>query len=363
MASCWTVAAAGLLSWQVGRASVRTERQWAAPTRGEGQPTGARVVDRSRWEQGSRRDIRCLDHALRSPRLDSRMVKPTTRATGCLFCGNRHGGFKSEEHIIGFTLGNAVRSGLVDEELVIPPGEVCDKCNRRRLSLRDKALSEWPPVSVFRSLAQIGNRRGRLVDAVAGTRWRLDFDPEDRRLFQLRAAASTGPKSGREDVARALCKVAVETHWLDDPDDARCERWDLVAAAAIGGPLPPGLAMALRQPAEVADIDLTPGCDVLVDSYAAELRVACRLWVVGLELMLLIGSSPPPIPNTAWWTVDPETGRLHGPGSMWACFSGRAETALRIPSPGPEPPPGRSSRLPTDQTSTRLYVLAGTAEP
>ncbi len=60
------------------------------------------------------------------------------RSTGCLFCGNQDGGFTSEEHVIAFALGNTTKSGLVASELVIPPGEICDKCNRRRLSLRDK---------------------------------------------------------------------------------------------------------------------------------------------------------------------------------------------------------------------------------
>ncbi len=81
------------------------------------------------------------------------MVKVTSRKAGCLFCSNEQGGFESEEHIVALALGNTVESGLVETELVIPPGEICDKCNRRRLSLRDKALAEWPPISVLRSLS------------------------------------------------------------------------------------------------------------------------------------------------------------------------------------------------------------------
>lgn len=287
-------------------------------------------------------------------------MKVTCRKRGCLFCGNEQGRFESEEHIVALALGNTVESALVPAELVIPPGEVCDKCNGRRLSLRDQALAEWPPVSVFRSLGQIANRRGRLVDAVVDTRWHMEFDPKDPYVFQLSAIASIRPASGRDDVARALCKVAVETRWLSDPADARSERWDALAAAAIGGPLPPALVMGLTLPTDVSDIDVTPGSDVLVDDEAPALRMVCQLWVVGLRLLLLIDSPVPPIPSTAWWTVDAETGSLRGPGSMWASFDCRAQAASRLTSEsGGEPPPGRRSQLPTHDPSTRLYVQPG----
>jgi len=141
-----------------------------------------------------------------------------SREVGCLFCGNEDGRFESEEHILQFVLGNSRALGLVDVEFVIPPGVVCDKCNHWRLSLRDNALVEWPPISAFRSLGQLPNRKGRLVDAVEGTRWEIEFHSEDRRTFELRAKVLTDRASRRDDVARALCKIAVETRWLLPPD-------------------------------------------------------------------------------------------------------------------------------------------------
>jgi hypothetical protein len=288
------------------------------------------------------------------------MLKATGRETGCLFCGNEHARFKSEEHIIAVALGNSVASGLVERELVIGPGEVCDKCNFKRL--RDRALAEWPPVSVFRSLAQISNRRGRLVDAVVDTRWRAEPDPDDPSGFRLRAVASTGPGSGRDDVARAICKVAVEARWLQDPDDARSERWDAVAEAAIGGPLPPGIVMGLSLPSSFADIDLTPDCDVLVDARSTQLSMVCELWVVGLRLLLFLDSPVPAVPRTAWWTVDPETGSLCGPGSMWASFDCRARTATRLTDVG-EPRSACSTQLPTGDAATRMYLLSSPPKP
>jgi hypothetical protein len=278
------------------------------------------------------------------------------RRTGCLFCGNADARFSSEEHVVALALGNSVESGLVSTELVIPPGEVCDKCNRRRLSLRDKALTGWPPISVFRSLGQIRNRRGRLVDAVAGTQWHLKLDVDDPRVFELWAITSTDETSGRDEVARALCKVAVEMRWLEDPVDARSERWNPIAAAAIGGPLPPGLTLGLRQPDSIASIDLTPGAEVLVDPQTARLRMVCQLWVVGLRLLLLLNTPAPPLPNTAWWEVDPETGALSGPESMWASFAGQAARATRVDLERDESQLREGLWLPTRDEGTHLSL-------
>ena len=271
-----------------------------------------------------------------------------------MFCGNDYGRFESEEHIIACALGNSRDSGLVEAEIVIPPGEVCDKCNGWRLSRVDGALVEWPPISVFRSLGQIRNRRRRLVDAVAGTRWHLELDADDPREFLLSATADTSRVSGRDDVARALCKIALETRWLQDPVDARSSRWDLVALAAIGGPLPESLAMGLTQPAGIDDIDFRPETILRVHPIAPWL--VGQVSVAGLRLSLVIGSPPPAVPRTAWWTLDPAAGSLRGPNSMWARFRGSAASARRITSPLPAEPSSRTSRLPTHREHVDLSL-------
>jgi hypothetical protein len=283
------------------------------------------------------------------------MIK--NRTTGCLFCGNEEGRFESEEHIIPLALGNTIESGLVEAELVIPPGEVCDKqCNGKRLSQRDNALVAWPPISVFRSLGQIRNRRGRFVDAVALTRWNLELDADDPRLFRLEADASTSPASGRDDVARALCKIAVETRWLEDPADARSSRWDPLAAAALGGPLPAGTVMGLTYPADPGDVDFTPEAQLLVDDAPGPLRLACQVWVAGLRLLLILGTAPRRIPNTAWWTLDPSTNSLDGPNAMWFKFRGGARSATKQTSPPSAERLGRGSQLPTHDERVDLRL-------
>jgi hypothetical protein len=212
------------------------------------------------------------------------------RTTGCLTCGNDDGQFESIEHIIPAALGNTESSGLVECELTIPKGEICTKCNGQRLSRADRALAEWPPISVFRSLGLIRKRRGGLADAVAGTVWRLDLEESDRRNFSLYVDADTSRASRRDDVARALCKIALEARWLQDPEDARSARWDTIANATIGGELPNELAMGLVQPAAPFDVDLAPHADVLATPNETPLRLSCHVEVVGLALLLIIGN-------------------------------------------------------------------------
>jgi hypothetical protein len=224
-------------------------------------------------------------------------------------------------------------------------------------------LAGWPPISVFRSLALIANSRGNLVHAVEGTAWDIRLHPNNPRDFELSFSANTDATCGRDDVARALCKVAVETRWLHDAVDARSSRWDAIAAAAIGGPLPEGAALGLVHPESPSDIDLTPYSEVLVDDDPGPLRIACRLDVVGLRLLLIVGALPPALPNTGWWVVDPQSGTLIGPSSTHGRFRGTAESAQKLSGGLPPHRPGKSSRLPTHRLGAEIQVMcsAGTA--
>lgn len=281
------------------------------------------------------------------------------RTTGCLTCGNDHGRFESVEHIIPAALGNTESSGLVERDLTVPKGETCTKCNGQRLSRADRALAEWPPISVFRSLGLIRKRRGGLADAVAGTAWRLDLDESDRRNFSLHVDADTSPASRRNDVARALCKIALETRWLQDPNDARSARWDPIANAAIGGDLPSELAMGLVQPASPFDVDLTPDADVVATPNETPLRLGCRVEVVGLALLLIIGTPPARMPRTQWWTLHDKTRTLEGPNLMWARFDGRAGSATRLTAPS-DTPKNKRIVLPTI-AGAHLQITPGAA--
>jgi hypothetical protein len=255
----------------------------------------------------------------------------TTTARGCLFCRNKYAPSTKEQHITSKSLGNDASAGLVDHELVLPPGVVCDKCNGRRLSRVEKALVEWPPISIFRALTQTRNRKGSLVDAVPNTRWTVYQSPKDPRDFVLATRGSTNRESGRDDVARALCKIALETRWLKDPSDAAHARWDAIRKAALGGPLPGNLVMCLTLPENVDDVLLEPACDVICTPNADPLQLYCQLNVVGLVLDLFVGNiAVADGQRTAVWVVDEATGALSGPNSVWGNFRARADRATRL---------------------------------
>ena len=57
----------------------------------------------------------------------------------CIYCLSTTGNFKSEEHIFPESLGN--------DELVLPKGYVCDKCNNGVLSQLDNALTKFEPIA------------------------------------------------------------------------------------------------------------------------------------------------------------------------------------------------------------------------
>ena len=73
---------------------------------------------------------------------------------GCLFCRKSDGGFTGEEHIFPESLGN--------NELVLPIGVVCDRCNHGVLSELDQALAGFLPIEMMRTWHGIPSKTGRL---------------------------------------------------------------------------------------------------------------------------------------------------------------------------------------------------------
>jgi hypothetical protein len=70
---------------------------------------------------------------------------------GCLFCRPHDGGFESEEHIFSYALGN--------REYTLPPGIVCDRCNKGPLAKADEAISSFPPIQMLRGERGLGTRK------------------------------------------------------------------------------------------------------------------------------------------------------------------------------------------------------------
>lgn len=259
----------------------------------------------------------------------------------CLFCRSA-GPSGGEEHVLSPSLGNSLKSGLVEAEIVLPPEEICCECNQRRLSTGDKAMTQWGPLSIRKTLLQIPNRRGRLTDAAHGTVWEHDF--ADGQLEISVTADLNNPKRNT-GVARAMCKIAVEMAWLIDRDDARSERWDELRSAALTGRLPADLRFHanftyLASPEPRIRLHRTdPG---------TELDAICEVSVCGVPLAITVGQvTSPPTPGIARWTVDEQGWLTGGPPSMWMRFGGTYDELRQLRPDEPAPSRGSFSQLPT----------------
>jgi hypothetical protein len=79
---------------------------------------------------------------------------------GCLFCLKADGGFTSREHILSESLGN--------QDKVLPPGIVCDRCNNGPLSRADHALIGFEPITLLRAARGLGGKRGKAIESIWG---------------------------------------------------------------------------------------------------------------------------------------------------------------------------------------------------
>jgi hypothetical protein len=231
---------------------------------------------------------------------------------------------------------------LVDAEIVLPPEEICHDCNQRRLSTGDKAMTQWGPLSIRKTLLQIPNRRGRLTDAVHDTVWDHDFADG---VLEISVTADLSNRKKNTGVARAMCKVAVEMAWMVDRDDARSARWDELRSAAITGRLPPDLGFHanftyLASPEPRIRLHRTdPGI---------ELDAACEVSVCGVQLAITVGQiTSPPTPGIATWVVDERGWLTGGPPSMWMRFGGTYEELRLLSADESAPAPGSFSQLPS----------------
>lgn len=62
----------------------------------------------------------------------------------CIYCLTEKGNFESQEHVYPESLGNT--------EIILPPGNVCDKCNQNKLSKLDEHLVEHDAISFLKVL-------------------------------------------------------------------------------------------------------------------------------------------------------------------------------------------------------------------
>jgi hypothetical protein len=132
----------------------------------------------------------------------------------CMFCLTNTGPFTRQEHLIPESLGN--------DDVILPPGYVCDDCNQYFGSaIEQKALAK-APFSVARVTQAIRNKKGH-YPIVSGDGWFLQSsgfwdrcllrsDPPHQNLWPCcNGQLVLNPKWGQSDlIVRFLLKIGLE---------------------------------------------------------------------------------------------------------------------------------------------------------
>jgi hypothetical protein len=143
------------------------------------------------------------------------------------------GDFTTEEHIFPESMGN--------DELVLPKGFVCKKCNNEVLSRLDSALIDFPPIALGRVLHVDSTKAGKLPKAEFGNatieklkphhiRWTPKGDAkvftEETQLedgwFHFKFNLETRKSYNGTAIARALYKIALGLLAFDFGHDFVC---------------------------------------------------------------------------------------------------------------------------------------------
>ena len=171
------------------------------------------------------------------------------RNRGCLFCRRSDGGFTSPEHVIPESVGN--------QEIILPNGVVCDRCNHGPLAVLDQVICDFQAVKMRRTMLGIPSKGGTvpvarfsqgsienigpssLVFHSSSDRPVLRENGREGDQVQLRFQATGGrrmtPRYASE-LSRALLKSALECAWIDHGDLMLDMRYDHARAAVLGEP-------------------------------------------------------------------------------------------------------------------------------
>ncbi len=164
----------------------------------------------------------------------------------CIYCLKKSAPFNSEEHIFPEALGN--------EELILPRGYVCDKCNNGVLSRLDNFLLEFEPVSFLRVIYSPYTKAGKLpkasyqnisirkthprnivLTAKDKSGWVKNLkEMEDGQIsFSINIK---GKKFDPKMIGRALYKIALGTVAYDQGFEVACDpKFDIARAFILKG--------------------------------------------------------------------------------------------------------------------------------
>lgn len=171
----------------------------------------------------------------------ARRVTASRPRTGpCLYCRGTDGPWRSREHIVPESLGNATG--------ILVPGVVCDPCNNRALSQADRDLVTFQPIEALRTMLHIPGKKGKLATArftnahlIARPGSNLLIDCQGGKPAMVGSNGSyklnlTGKRTKVVDiqgVTRSLYKMLVGFAWMDDRRLAMSPRLDTARSIVL----------------------------------------------------------------------------------------------------------------------------------
>ena len=226
---------------------------------------------------------------------------------GCLFCRKSDGGFKSKEHVFPESLGN--------QEIIIDPGVVCDRCNNGTLSQLDQTICDFMPIQARQMMLGVRSKGGK----VPRTRWQegtIDYQPPDvaggepklivrsnggNQILREKVRHPDGrvefewnASGGRKlipryisELSRAMLKSAFECAWLDHGPKVYEQRYDGIRNAILGAPHDGFLTVARKGFPDQMQVSLT--YDFVHDADATRLWT----WVDYYGILLATDSALP----------------------------------------------------------------------
>lgn len=161
----------------------------------------------------------------------------------CLFCRSSSNSFFSQEHIIPKALGN--------DELILPRGIVCDKCNND-LAYLDSELCNFDAILFHRVLNGVKNREGTVPEGrfrnmaitnASGSHVNIHLNNGGENLFKeteqgFELSFQSKKKMSSKNLkllARSLYKIGLEIIYLDRGYDfAFSENFDKARNIVLG---------------------------------------------------------------------------------------------------------------------------------
>jgi hypothetical protein len=211
--------------------------------------------------------------------------KPSSRESlnHCIYCLKKSAPFNSEEHIIPEAFGN--------EELILPRGYVCDKCNNGVLARLDNYLLDFEPISFLRVIYSPYTKAGKLPNA---SYQNISIKKTDPRNIVLTAKDKSGwlknlkemddgqisfsinikgKKFDPKMIGRALYKIVLGTVAYDRGLEVACDpKFDMARAFILKGDSFPNNLLILSEGKPKPDItvehqELSGGTFFLIDIF------------------------------------------------------------------------------------------------